>query len=130
VASRRDLMLAAVALLSGCAVSRDAAVDQRGAAALYGRFGKIKAKPGMREALIAALVDGSHDMPGNLAYIVGKDQADADGVWITEVWRDANSHRASLELPQVRRAISVGREMIAGFDTGGEGEVVGAAGLR
>jgi hypothetical protein len=41
-------------------------------------------------------------MPGCLSYIVAKDAADADALWITEVWTDKDSHAASLKLPAVQ----------------------------
>ena len=45
---------------------------------MYGLIGKIKAKPGLRDALIAILLDGIDEMPGCLSYVVASDQADAD----------------------------------------------------
>ena len=54
-------------------------------------------------------------MPGCLSHIVTKDPADADAIWITEVWDNADSHQASLSLPGVRDAISRARPIIAGF---------------
>ncbi len=53
---------------------------------MYGLIGKMKAKPGMREALIAILLDGVDRMPGCLSYVVGRDPSDLDAVWVTEVW--------------------------------------------
>ena len=54
-------------------------------------------------------------MPGCLSYVVAKDAAEADAIWITEIWDDASSHKASLQLPAVRAAIAKGRPLIAGF---------------
>ena len=31
-------------------------------------------------------------MPGCLSYLIAKDQANDDGIWITEVWNDKASH--------------------------------------
>ena len=87
---------------------------------MYGRVGKFKAVPGQREALITALSAGSTAMPGNIAYVIARDAADADGVWIWESWDSAESHRASLGLAQVKQAITVGRPLIAGFEVSAE----------
>lgn len=95
---------------------------------MYGLIGKIIARPGDRDALIAILLEGSGDMPGCLSYIVAKDSTDADALWVTEVWDSQESHRASLSLPAVQAAISRGKPFIAGFGerfetgpTGGHG---------
>ena len=68
-------------------------------------------------------------MPGCLSYIVAKDNADADAIWITEVWDSRESHRASLQLPAVRAVIARARPLIAGFDSGTETEPVGGVGI-
>lgn len=82
---------------------------------MYGLIGKIRAVPGGREELIAALLEGSDDMPGCLSYIVARDMSDEDAIWITEVWDSRASHEASLSLPAVQQAIARGRPLIAGF---------------
>ena len=69
-------------------------------------------------------------MPGCLSYVVAKDPADADGIWITEVWDSQESHQASLVLPSVKEAIGNGRPLIAGFDQQIATEPVGGFGLR
>ena len=83
----------------------------------YGMIGKITAKPGQRDALAALLAGGTDAMPGCLGYIVAEDLADADALWVTEVWESKAAHEASLSLPAVRDAIAKGRPLIAGFDT-------------
>jgi len=82
---------------------------------MYGLIGKLRAVPGQREALITILLKGTTAMPGCLSYIVAQDEADADAIWITEVWESAASHAASLQLPAVQAAIAEGRPLIAGF---------------
>ena len=96
---------------------------------MYGLIGNMRAQPGRRDALIAILLEGTDAMPGCLSYVVAKDPADADAIWITEVWDSAESHRASLGLPQVRAAIDRARPMIAAFDSSIETEPVGGVGL-
>lgn len=82
---------------------------------MYGLIGKIIASRGDRDILTAILLKGSCDMPGCLSYVVAHDPADDDAIWITEVWDSPESHRASLSLPSVRRAIFRSRPFIAGF---------------
>jgi quinol monooxygenase YgiN len=82
---------------------------------MYGLIGKLIATPGQRDALIALLLDGVADMPGCLSYIVAKDLDDADAIWITEVWDSQDSHAASLTLPAVQQAITLGKPLIADF---------------
>lgn len=96
---------------------------------MYGLIGKMKAKPGQRDALIAILLDGIDAMPGCLSYIVARDPADADAIWITEAWDSEQSHKASLALPQVKDAIARARPIIARFDSHVVTEPVGGHGL-
>lgn len=96
---------------------------------MYGLISKMRAKPGRRDDLLAILLRGIDSMPGCLSYIVAKDPADADAIWITEVWDNETSHKASLALPQVRAAISEAMPMIAGFDSSTATEPVGGHGL-
>ena len=95
---------------------------------MYGLIGRMTAKPGQRDALIAILTEGSGDMPGCRSYIVAKDAKDADGIWVTEVWDSKADHAASLKLPSVQAAIGRGKPLIAGFGSYFETEPVGGAG--
>ncbi len=97
---------------------------------MYGFIGKMRATPGQRDALIAILLEGTGEMPGCLSYIVARDPTDPDAVWVTEVWDDAGSHKASLSLPAVQAAIAKGRPLIAGFDSSVPTEPVGGWGLQ
>lgn len=96
---------------------------------MYGLIGKIVAVPGQREPLIELLLDGCDGMPGCLSYVIAKDPADADAIWVTEVWDNAQSHRASLSLPSVQAAITRGKPMIARFEQSTTTEPVGGHGL-
>lgn len=84
-------------------------------AEMYGLIGKFVAVEGQRDALIAILLEGVAGMPGCLSYVVARDPADATAIWITEVWESEASHRASLSLPSVQKAIERGKPLIAGF---------------
>ncbi len=96
---------------------------------MYGLIGKIKTTAGQRDALIAILLDGTSAMPGCLSYIVAKDSADAEAIWVTEVWDSRASHQASLSLPVVQQAMAKGKPLIAGFGERFETHPVGGHGL-
>lgn len=96
---------------------------------MYGLIGKMLATEGQRDALIAILMEGTRDMPGCLSYVIARDPADANGIWITQVWDSADSHKASLKLPAVQDAIARGKPLIAGFGEGFETIPVGGHGL-
>jgi quinol monooxygenase YgiN len=101
----------------------------RGSQRMYGLIGKMLATPGQRDALVAILLEGTAAMPGCLSYIIARDPADADALWVTEVWDSEASHRASLSLPGVQQAIARGKPLIAGFGERIVTEPVGGHGL-
>ena len=96
---------------------------------MYGLIGKMRAKPSQRDALLAILLNGIDSMPGCLSYVVAKDPADADAIWITEVWDKETSHKGSLALPRVRAAIAEAMPLIQDFDSSTPTEPVGGVGL-
>jgi quinol monooxygenase YgiN len=96
---------------------------------MYGLIGKMIAVSGQRDALLAILFDGVADMPGCLSYIVAKDPADENTLWITEVWDNQASHQGSLSLPAVQQAIAQAKPLIAGFGEHIVTEPVGGYGL-
>lgn len=100
-----------------------------GDASMHGLIGKLRAQPGQRGALAAILLESTTSMPGCLAYVVAEDTEDADALWITEVWDNAQSHQASLQLPAVRDAIARARPLIAGFDSHWITRPLGGVGL-
>jgi quinol monooxygenase YgiN len=97
---------------------------------MYGLIGKMSAVPGQRDALAAILLGSTGSMPGCLSYVIATDPADADALWITEVWDSAESHKASLSLPAVQAAIEKGRPLIAGFSNRVETVPLGGHGLQ
>ena len=127
---RRDFVLtAAAAALSTLTAPAWAVAREPGA--MYGLIGKMTAVAGQRDALIAILLEdvGLDAMPGCLSYVVATDPADADAIWITEVWDSKASHDASLTLPSVRQAIARARPLIAGFGDSTVTTPVGGYGL-
>ena len=82
---------------------------------MFGLITKIRATAGARPRLASILLGASAAMPGCRSYVVAADASDPDALWITEVWESAELHKASLQLPQVREAMSAGRPLISGF---------------
>lgn len=123
---RREVLTGglAVGLLTGAP-----SVQAKEKKTMYGLIGQMKAAPGKRDQLVAILSESTGGMPGCLSYVVAKDTADADALWITEVWTDKASHGASLQLPSVQAAITKARPIIAGFGHRFETVPVGGVGL-
>jgi len=96
---------------------------------MYGLIGKMITVAGQRDALISVLLEGTAEMPGCLSYVIAKDAADANAIWITEIWDSEQSHRASLSLPSVQQAIARGKPLIASFDHPTITKPVGGHGL-
>ena len=97
---------------------------------MYGLIGKMTAVAGQRDALAAILLDGTQAMPGCLSYVIARDPADDNALWITEVWDSQASHKASLSLPSVQAAIAKGRPLIAGFSNRVETVPIGGYGIE
>jgi quinol monooxygenase YgiN len=95
---------------------------------MYGLIGKMRAAPGKRDALVAILLD-VRTMPDCLNYIVAVDPNDPDAIWVTEVWTDKASHSASLQMPEVKAAITKAMPIIAGFESQTETIPLGGLGL-
>jgi len=97
---------------------------------MYGFISKMNALPGQRDALAAILLDGTQAMPGCLSYVIARDPADDNALWVTEVWNSQASHTASLSLPSVQAAIAKGRPLIAGFSNRVETVPIGGYGIE
>ena len=115
--------LAAVAAMSGC-------LSVENETEMYGIIGKMIAVENGRDELIGILLEGTKDMPGCLSYVISEDRADANALWITEVWESQAQHEASLTLESVQQAIAAGRPLIAGFGERFETTPVGGHGMR
>lgn len=96
---------------------------------MFGMLVRMRAQPGQREALAAALLGSTGAMPGCLSYIVANDSSDADLLWIIEAWTDKATHDSSLTLPAVQAAIVQARPMIASIESSVFVEPVGGLGL-
>lgn len=124
--SRREFTVGAgmlvLASLSGCQPEKEKPP-------MFGIIGKMIANEEKRDELIAILLEGTKDMPGCLSYVIARDSADDNALWITEVWDNQESHQASLSLEPVQQAIAKGRPLIAGFGERIETSPVGGYGL-
>jgi quinol monooxygenase YgiN len=81
----------------------------------YGLYGKLTAKPGERDKLVAVLLQAANllkDNPDCLHYIVNTTE-EPDVIWVTEIWASKEAHAASLEFAQVRNLIRQGLPLIA-----------------
>lgn len=98
----------------------------------YGLVGSIIAVDGQGDALAAHLLDAAaalHDVAGCQLYVVSRDQANPDAVWVMEVWDDAQAHRASLDLDAVQQLIARARPIIARMGERFELDPLGGKGL-
>lgn len=82
---------------------------------MYGLIGSFTAQPGKAGELAALMTGSVGSMPGCLSYIVAHDVSDRDKLWVTEVWDNEESHRASLTIPAVKATIEKAMPLIAGF---------------
>lgn len=100
--------------------------------AKYGLCGKILAVPGSGEALAGYLLDAAaalEEVAGCHLYVVNRDPAEADAVWVVEVWESAEAHRASLELDAVQQLIARARPIMVGMGERFELDPIGGKGL-
>jgi quinol monooxygenase YgiN len=96
---------------------------------MHDLIGKMRAAAGQRDALVAILLEGTGGTPGCPSYVAATDPANADAIWITEVWDSRESHDASLRLPAVQAAIARARPIVAGFDSSAGTVPAGGIGL-
>jgi len=96
---------------------------------MYGLISQMFAVDAKRDELIEILLNSVSGMPGCLSYIVSKDSADQNAIWVTEVWESKSKHQESLSLPAVHEAMGKGRPLITGMGTRVETTPVGGHGL-
>ncbi len=85
----------------------------------FGTSGKLQAARGKGGELLDHLLEAARAMeavPGCLCYIVGTSEETPDAVYVHEVWRTAEEHQASLQLPAVRALIQKAMPIIAGME--------------
>lgn len=83
---------------------------------MYGLIVKLTVAPGKRDEMIGILTESAAGMPGCFSYVVAKDAADENAIWVTEVWDSLASHDASLSLPAVKNAVPRGKALVSQFE--------------
>ena len=96
---------------------------------MYGLIAKLTVVPGRREEMVGILKESAADMPGCFSYVVAKDSADENAIWVTEVWDSVASHDASLLLPSVKNAMPRAKALISAFEKMAVTTPVGGIGL-
>ncbi|HEY2312460.1 MAG TPA: putative quinol monooxygenase [Streptosporangiaceae bacterium] len=97
----------------------------------YGYIGSMRTREGRRDEVIEILLAGADGLreAGCQLYAVGTDPADADVVWVTEIWDSREHHDASLQLPETKAAIGQAMPLLTGEFTRQELDVVGGLGV-
>ena len=83
---------------------------------MYGLIVKLIVLPGKRDEMIAILQESTVDMPGCFSYVVAKDSAEDNLIWVTEVWESLASHDASLSLPSVKNAMPQAKAIVSSLE--------------
>jgi quinol monooxygenase YgiN len=83
---------------------------------MYGLIVKMTIVSGKRNEMIDLLKSSAANMPGCLSYVVAKDSADENTLWVTEVWDTVAHHDASLSLPAVQRVVPQAKAIVANFE--------------
>jgi quinol monooxygenase YgiN len=99
---------------------------------LFGLFGKLVAHEGKRAALLEKMLKASELMnavPGCLLYVVGTSDAEPNAVFVTDLWKDEDSHGASLSMDGVRNLILETMPLLAAKPEGTKVTAVGGKGL-
>lgn len=99
---------------------------------LFGLFGKLTAHEGKRDALLEKMMKAAelmNSVPGCLLYVVATSDTEANAVYITELWKDEDSHGASLSMPGVRSLILDTMPLLAEQPSGTKVRAVGGKGI-
>jgi quinol monooxygenase YgiN len=83
---------------------------------MYGLIVKLTVVAGRRDEAIALITESSRAMPGCFSYVVARDAADENVLWVTEVWESEAAHDASLSLRAVQDAIPRIQPLVARFE--------------
>ena len=90
--------------------------------------GTLGTEPGRRDEFVGILTRRNDTLRalGCEVYEVGVNDDEPDTVFVVEVWRDAEAHRASLQHPAVRAAIDEARPLLNGEFGGFRFDVAGS----
>ena len=87
--------------------------------ASVGRYAKATAKPGRGDELARLMLEVAASLqntPGCELYVVNRDAADRDVVWVTELWRSQEVLDASLEAEGAQEQIARVRDLVQDFE--------------
>jgi quinol monooxygenase YgiN len=84
---------------------------------MYGLIVKLTSISDRRSELIEVLGgDDSRTVAGCLSFIVAEDASDKDVLWVTEVWTNEASHKASLEHPPSKPNLPTIEFLVASYE--------------
>ncbi|WP_413319709.1 putative quinol monooxygenase [Agrococcus sp. 1P02AA] len=94
----------------------------------HANVGTLGVRPGHRDDVVAILTRRNEELgeAGCLLYEVGISEDAPDAVLVAELWTSAEAHRASLQLPSVRRAIEEAMPLLSGEMSGSGFTVLGS----
>lgn len=99
----------------------------------YGLHGKLTAKKGQGDELAQILLEAAKLVStanGCLIYMISKDEANPESVWITEAWESELDHDNSLSVPGVRELIGKAMPILDGApQKGQELKILGGLGI-
>ncbi|MEV1025727.1 antibiotic biosynthesis monooxygenase [Streptomyces sp. NPDC050264] len=97
-----------------------------------GYYVKFRTQAGQRDALAGLLLqaaDHARDAPGCELYVVNTASGEDDVVWVTEIWRSAADHTASLSADGAGELIGQALPLLAGPPERIDLRPLGGAGL-
>jgi quinol monooxygenase YgiN len=83
---------------------------------MIGFYTKFTTAEGDRDTLVALLLEAAKGMKSNadcVLYIVSKDEEDIATTWVTELWKSADEHKASLGVPGAKERIAKAMPLLA-----------------
>ncbi len=83
--------------------------------------GRLPAKDGQRDQLVSQLLRAAELMQSDPlchVYLVGTKDDDPEGVYVTEIWANAEAHAASLTRDDVRALIRETMPLVGGAPSG------------
>lgn len=94
----------------------------------FANIGRLGVRPYARDELVRILTRPNTEMreSGCLSYDVGVNDESPGFVFVSELWRSADDHAASLQLESVRAAIAEARPLLTGEMHGYQFDVLGS----
>ena len=84
---------------------------------MFGLIAKLTIVPGRRQDVIDLLASSTRDMPGCFSYVIARDAADENVLWVTEIWESQSAQDASLTLRAVQAVLPQVKPLIARFES-------------